>query len=212
MLRLNVDPAAPARAVLDRAAETIRAGGVVALPTDTLYALAADPFSELAVGRVLAAKIRTPERGLPLVAADVAQIVAQIGELSPLARMLAARFWPGPLTLLVAAPDAMAPAVAGGTGRVGVRVPAHAVARELCRACGCVLTATSANISGRAATADPDDVMTSLGARVDVLLDGGKTPGGLPSTIVDVSAIEPRLVRDGAISWETVLTCVRHER
>ena len=163
MLRLIVDSMAPDRAVLDRAADAIRAGGIVALPTDTLYGLAADPFSEPAVRRLVSVKGRTFARALPLIAADLAQIVAQLGELSTLARVLAARFWPGPLTLLVPAPEGVAAEVSGGTGRVGVRVPAHGVARGLCHASGRVLTATSANLTGRAATQDPvSEAMSAL--------------------------------------------------
>ena len=211
VLRLVVDSTAPDPAALARAAGVIRAGGIVAVPTDTLYGLAADPFSAEAVGRLFSIKDRALDRALPLIAADVTQIVAQLGELSPLARLLAERFWPGPLTLLVPAPDTMARDVSGGTGRVGVRVPAHAVARGLCRESGGVLTATSANISGRPATSDPEEVVASLGPHVDIVLDAGKTGGGLPSTIVDVSALEPRLVRRGVIPWETVVSCLRRE-
>lgn len=211
VLRLVVDSTAPDPAVLERAAGAIRAGGIVVVPTDTLYGLAADPFSAQAVRRLFSIKDRALDRALPLIAADVAQIVAQLGDLSPLARLLAERFWPGPLTLLVPAPGAMAPEVSGGTGCVGVRVPAHAVARGVCRASGGVLTATSANISGRQATGDPEEVVASLGPHVDILLDAGKTEGGLPSTIVDVSALEPRLVRHGVIPWETVVSCLRRD-
>lgn len=211
VLRLVVDSTAPDPAVLARAAGAIRAGGVVAVPTDTLYGLAADPFSARAVRRLFSIKDRALDRALPLMAADVAQIVAQLGGLSPLAEILATRFWPGPLTLLVPAPATMADEVSGGTGRVGVRVPAHAVARGLCLASGSVLTATSANLSGRQPTGDPEVVVASLGADVDIVLDAGTTEGGLPSTIVDVSALEPRLVRRGVIPWETVMSCLRRE-
>ena len=211
VLRLVVDSTAPDPAVLARAAGAIRAGGIVAVPTDTLYGLAADPFSAQAVRRLFSIKDRALDRALPLIAADVGQIVAQLGELSPLARLLAERFWPGPLTLLVPAPATLADEVSGGTGRVGVRVPAHAVARGVCRATGSVLTATSANLSGRQPTGDPEVVIASLGADVDIVLDAGTTGGGLPSTIVDVSALEPRLVRRGVIPWETVVSCLRRE-
>jgi L-threonylcarbamoyladenylate synthase len=207
MIRLVVNQIEPEPAILERVAAVIRAGGVVALPTDTLYGLAADPFNAPAVRRVFLVKGRTSGRALPLVAADVAQINAQLGLLPPLALALAEGFWPGPLTLLVPASGALAADVTGGTGRVGVRVPAHAVARGLCRACGSVLTATSANLSGRPASNDPDDVARSLGSELDVLLDAGKAPGGPSSTIVDVTGVEPQLVRAGAIPWEEVRTC-----
>jgi L-threonylcarbamoyladenylate synthase len=139
-----------------------------------------------------------------LVAADVAQVIEQLGPLPAVASGLAARFWPGPLTLLVSAPPALAAAVSAGTGRVGVRVPAHAVARDLCAACGRVLTATSANLSGQPATNDPDVVAASLDPSIDVLLDAGRTAGGQPSTIIDVSGTTPLLVREGAVPWVEV--------
>jgi L-threonylcarbamoyladenylate synthase len=207
MIRVVVNRTEPAPVLLDRAAAVILAGGLVALPTDTLYGLAADPFNAAAVRRVFLVKGRTLARALPLVAADVAQINSQLGPLSPIALALARRFWPGPLTLLVPASGVLAADVTGGTGRVGVRVPAHAVARGLCRACGSVLTATSANLSGRPPSNDPDDVARSLGSALDILLDAGPAPGGPSSTIVDVTGVELQLVRAGAIPWEEVRTC-----
>ena len=208
MIRLSIDASAPDPASLALAVNAIRAGGVVALPTDTLYGLAADPFDAAAVGRVFAAKGRGAGRALPLVAADRAQVEALLGALSPTAARLADGFWPGPLTLLVPAPDRLVAEVTAGTRRVGVRVPAHAVARALCRACRTVVTATSANLSGQPALADPDAVAAALGARIDVLIDAGPCPGGAPSTIVDVSETPPRLVREGAIAWQEVQTCL----
>jgi L-threonylcarbamoyladenylate synthase len=213
MRRVTIDARQPAAAVLAEAVTILLAGGVVAMPTDTLYGLAADPFSTAAVARVFAIKGRPAERAMPLVAADVDQVVRHIGPLSEPARRLASRYWPGPLTLLVARPPSMPAEVAGGRGEVGVRVPAHAVPRELCRACGRLLTATSANLSGEPASNDPDDIERSLdvagGMGVDLLLDAGRTPGGAPSTIVDVTGREVRLVRPGAIAWDDVQACMQ---
>ena len=191
------------------AATAILAGQVVAIPTDTLYGLAADPFSRIAVARVFEVKGRLAERALLLIAGDTAQIAARLGPLSQVAQRLADRFWPGPLTLLIEAPDTLAPDVTGGSGRVGVRVPAHEVARALCRACRLPLTATSANISDRPATNDPDEVARMLGPRIDVLLDAGQTAGGPPSTIVDATGPTLRLVRAGAVPWDEVMACVQ---
>jgi L-threonylcarbamoyladenylate synthase len=192
------------------AADVIRAGGVVAIPTDTLYGLAVDPFNVEAVARVFDVKGRSADRGLPLIAAEVAQIDAHLGSLPAAARRLAQEFWPGPLTLLVRAPRSIATEVTGGTGSVGVRVPAHDAARALCRTCGVPVTATSANISNHPATNDPDVVEATLGAAIDLLLDAGRTAGGPPSTIVDVTGSALRLVRPGAIAWEEVLACAQH--
>lgn len=208
MRRVAIDARRPDAAVLENAAALILAGGIVAVPTDTLYGLAADPFSAEAVARVFAAKGRTAERALPLIAADIDQIEDQLGPLPPDGRRLAAAYWPGPLTLLMLRPATMPENVTGGLAHVGVRVPAHAVARGLCRACGRPLTATSANRSGAPASADPDDVVRALGESVELLLDAGPTPGGMPSTIVNVSGPQVRLVRAGAIPWKEVQACL----
>jgi L-threonylcarbamoyladenylate synthase len=193
---------------LDEAVRAIRAGGVVAMPTDTLYGLAVDPRQQDAVARVFAVKGRAADSALPLIASSPAQVAAHLGALPPLAARLAARFWPGPLTLLLAAPPSLAPEVNGGTGRVGVRVPAHRIARALCAACDSLLTATSANVTGQPPSADPDEVARAIGDRIDVLVDAGRTPGGLPSTIVDATGDRPAIVRLGAIPHEAIVECV----
>jgi len=202
--RVFVDPEAPQRDALQEAAKWIVNGGLVALPTDTLYGLAADPFQSDAVSRILAVKGRQAGHALPLIAADVEQIAASLGPLPPMGARFAGRFWPGPLTLLLTAPARLAREVAAGTGRVGVRVPRSEVARAVCRAAGVPVTATSANVSGQPAAADPDQVERTLGDAVDLLIDTGPTPGGAPSTIVDVTGEAPRLVRAGAIPWDEI--------
>jgi L-threonylcarbamoyladenylate synthase len=212
MRRVFVDPEAPQRDALQEAAKWIRNGGLVALPTDTFYGLSADPFRAAAVLRVFAVKGRMADRALPLIAADAEQIAARLGPLPPSGRRLAEKFWPGPLTLLMTAPAALARDVTGGTGRVGVRVPAHGIARAICREAGGPITATSANQSGQPATADPDEVERTLGADVDLLIDAGTTPGGAPSTIVDVTVPVPRLVRAGAVPWEDIQVCLNLDR
>jgi L-threonylcarbamoyladenylate synthase len=204
MRRVFADREAPQRDAIDEAAKWIRLGYVVAMPTDTLYGLAADPFSETAVARVYDVKGRGADRALPLIAADVRQIAAHLGPLSEVSRRLADHFWPGPLTLLMPAARQLTRDVSGGTGQVGVRVPADAIARSVCAACGHPVTATSANVSGHPAPATPDEVERALGDRIEFLLDAGPTPGGAPSTIVDASGAEPRLIRAGAISWDEI--------
>ncbi|MCC7416928.1 MAG: threonylcarbamoyl-AMP synthase [Acidobacteria bacterium] len=208
MRRVFVNPEAPHRDAVQEAAARILRGRIVALPTDTLYALAVDPFLPAAVHDLYEAKGRPAQRALPLIAADAGQIRASIAPLSAAAERLGATFWPGPLTLLLRAPRALAPEVHAGTGRVGVRVPASAVARAVCLEAGRPITATSANPSGVPATADPDVVERTLGARIDFLLDAGMAPGGPPSTIVDVDGPAPRLVRAGAVPWDLVQACL----
>jgi L-threonylcarbamoyladenylate synthase len=204
MVRLTVDAREPDAAAIARAAAAIQAGGLVVVPTDTLYALAANPFDSAAVERVFRVKGRPGDRALLLIASDLAQVTATLGPMPAAAVSLARRFWPGPLTLLVPAPAALAAGLTAGAGHVGVRVPAHPVARALCAACGHPLTATSANLSGAPASADAAVASRSLESAVDFVLDAGPTPGGPPSTIVDVSNGRLTLVRPGAIEWKEI--------
>jgi len=205
MLRITVTAVAPDHESIGRAASVVRAGGVAAIPTDTLYGLAANPFDVAAINKLFTIKRRDLEKAIPLVAADMAQVEASLGVLPTLGARLARAFWPGPLTLVVRAPETLAVEVTGGTGTVGVRVPACEVTRALCAAARLPLTATSANISGEPPTNLPETVAASLGACLDVLIDSGPTAGGPPSTIVDVTGPEPRLIRAGAITWDAVL-------
>ena len=206
--RLTVDPVNPDPVSIRSAAEAVLAGSVVIFPTDTLYGLAADPSDASAVRRIFAAKGRPEGKALPLVAADIEQVERFLGALTPQGRRLAQQLWPGALTLVVAAPAHLPDEVTAGSGTVGIRVPDHAVARALCRACERPLTATSANISGEPPTSDPDVAAQLLGLRIEVLLDAGPTPGGPPSTIVDLTADAPRLVRAGAVAWDTIAACL----
>lgn len=208
MRRIVVDPVHPDAALLREAAAVVRAGGIVAFPTDTLYGLAVNPFDPQAVLGLFSAKARDPGRAVPLIASDLEQVIACIGRLPALGRQLALRFWPGPLTMVVVAPPALA-SVAAPDGTVGVRVPGHATARALCQAADLPLTATSANISGADASSSPDVVAQTLGDRIDLLVDAGPTPGGPPSTLVDVTGRVPRQIRAGAISWTEIEACVR---
>ena len=209
MRRVVVDAERPSRDVLLEAADIIRNGGIVAMPTETLYGLAADPFSSAAIARVFAVKGRAAEQAIALVAADVIQINEQVQPLLELELRLAKAFWPGPLTMLLERPASIPAELTGGSSRVGVRVPAHEVTRKLCRASSRVLTATSANLSGQPASADPDVVANVFASSdVNLLLDAGRTPGGLPSTIVEVHPSSVRLVRTGAIDFREVQACV----
>jgi len=211
MRRVFVDAEAPQRDALLEAAKWIRQGGVVAIPTDTLYGLAVDPLSRQAIDRLMAVKGRSRERAIALIGADIGQVVSDLGVLPPVAQRLASAYWPGPLTLLVPRPASMPEELTGGSPLVGVRVPNDDTARELCRFWGHVLTATSANVSGEPPSDDPDDVAHVFDhSDVGLLLDGGTTRGGPPSTVVDAVSDDVRLIREGAIAWEDVQACVRN--
>ncbi len=186
-----------------RAAEVLRGGGLVVYPTETFYGLGALAGSAAAVARLAEAKLRPAGKPVPLVAADLGMARAVASAFPPLAERLAARFWPGPLTLVLPAAPGLPPEVAGD-GTVGVRVPGSALARELSRLAGGPLTSTSANPSGGRPATRPGDLDPGLVSRVDAVLDGGETPGGLPSTVVAVDPAGPRLLRAGAVPWEAV--------
>jgi L-threonylcarbamoyladenylate synthase len=208
MDHLLVDPLAPDPGVVSRAARAILAGGVVAYPTDTLYGLAADPRNSLAIARLFAVKERAGDQPIPLIAADLSQVEREAGRLGDLARRLANRFWPGPLTLIVEASPRISPLIHGATGTVAVRVPDHAVARMLAALCKCPITSTSANLSGEPAPEAADRIAPILRERIDVLLDAGATRGGLPSTVVNATGDVPVLVREGVVPWGCVLECL----
>ena len=192
-----------AHAAVQLAVDALRRGQVVAYPTDTLYGLAVNPANGDAVSRLFALKGRPLDKAIPLIAADLDQ-VRDWTTMTPLAERLAASFWPGPLTLVVATRRVVDPRVLGDGGTVAIRVPDQGVARTLAAAAGCPITSTSANASGQPPTPNPDGVARTLPA-VDVLVDDGVTTGGVASTIVDATGTQPILVRAGAIAWERVL-------
>jgi L-threonylcarbamoyladenylate synthase len=185
------------------AAEALRRGGVVAYPTETFYGLGALAADGAAVERLVRAKGRPDGKPLPLLAAGLDQVDA-LADLPPLARRLAAAFWPGPLTLVVPARPGLHPAITGGTGTVGVRITSSPVAAALARQAGGALVATSANLAGEPPAATPAALDPALVARLDLVLDGGPAPGGLASTVVAVEGERLRLLRAGAIPVDRV--------
>ena len=204
MSRRLIDPKAIDARAIREAADILRRGGVVAYPTDTQYGLAVDPRSDGAVEALFSIKGRDSSAAMPLVAADRNQ-AREAGVFGPPEERLAAAFWPGPLTIVVQPAAGVSPLVRGAFGTVGVRVPAHAVARALAAAFGWCITATSANRSGHPAATTADEVAAALGDRVDLLLDAGPAPGGPPSTVVQIVDGRATLHRPGAVAWDRVL-------
>ncbi len=188
------------------AAAVLRRGGLVVYPTETFYGLGALAREEEALERLARAKLRPEGKPLPLLAADLTQVV-EVALLEGRAARLAARFWPGPLTLVLPARPGLPAEITAGTGTVGIRVPGSALARALARAAGGALVSTSANPSGGPPPARVDDLEPGLRGAVDHVLDGGPTPGGRPSTVVAVDGEAVRLVRAGAVSFERVTDC-----
>jgi L-threonylcarbamoyladenylate synthase len=191
------------------AIEALRAGGVVAVPTDTVYGLAAALDVPGAIERLFAAKGRSTDRAIAVLLAGVEQAEA-IATLPPEALALGAAFWPGGLTLVVRQrPDRQLPAaLTGGADTIGIRVPDRAAPRALAAALG-PLPTTSANVSGEPELPDAAAIHARLGARIDLILDGGPAPGGRASTVVDVTVDPPRILRDGAIPAADVESALR---
>lgn len=195
---LRVDAERPEAAAIEAAAATLRAGGLVAFPTETFYGLGAAVSRPDAVERVFAAKGRPAAMPL-LVLVDSEAMAAAIADVPPAARPLMGRHWPGPLTLVMPARAHLAAAVTAGTGTVGVRLPAHAVARALVTAVGEPVTAPSANVTGAPPVTTAAEVLAAFDGAIDMVLDGGPTPGGPPSTVLDVTVVPPRVLRAGAV-------------
>lgn len=199
---VRVDPAAPSEAALGEAAAVLHDGGLVAFPTETVYGLGADARSPAAVARIFAAKGRPADNPL-IVHVDSLDAAEQVTSwLSPLARDLAARWWPGPLTMVLEADPAVPTVTTGGLATVAVRVPSHPVALALLRRAAIPLAAPSANRSGRPSPTSAQHVVDDLGDAVDMIIDGGPSTVGVESTVVDARGDAPVVLREGAMTRE----------
>lgn len=200
MILLPVDPVSPDPAALAPAAQTLRRGGLVAFPTETVYGLGAHALDPDAVARIYAAKGRPGYNPLivHLANADAARALTSAWPAE--ADALAAAFWPGPLTLVLPKDDRVPDAVTAGLPSVALRVPAHPVAHALLRAAGIPVAAPSANRSTEVSPTTAQHVARSLGGRVDVIVDGGPCPVGIESTVLSLAGPVPTLLRPGTIS------------
>ena len=187
----------------ERALTVLQKGGIAAFPTDTVYGLGALAFDNAAIESIYVAKGRPIEKAIPVLIADVDDLKLVCDAVPPMARILAARFWPGPLTCVIPKKETLPPAISATT-TVAVRIPDHAVARALLRAAG-AMAVTSANISGQASPSTAQGVYDQLKGRIPLILDGGKTPGGVPSTLVDCTGKIPVIIRAGPISLAEIL-------
>lgn len=197
---IRVDPNAPEGAVLTRAANILRSGGLVAFPTETVYGLGANALDPAAVARIYEAKGRPGYNPLIVHVADVDAARALSSAWPALADELAAAFWPGPLTLVVPKAAHVPDAVTAGLPSVALRIPAHPVALALLRAAALPVAAPSANRSTEISPSTAEHVAKSLGGRVDLILDGGPTRVGIESTVLDLTGPRPALLRPGSLS------------
>ena len=186
----------------------LRAGELVVYPTETFYGIGADPFSASALARLFRVKEREPGRPVGLIAADAAMAFSVAREVPIEARRLADAFWPGPLTIVMAARDEIAPELTGPDG-VGVRVSPNPVARALSAGLGRPVTATSANLTGEAPASTLDEARAGLGEKVKVYLEGGKSTASAPSTVIAVGGHGWRMIRVGAISEDQIAAALK---
>jgi L-threonylcarbamoyladenylate synthase len=194
---------------LEQAAALLHAGGLVAFPTDTVYGLGAALFNVQAIEQLYIVKGRDAAKAIAVLVGDESALGQVAGVLSGVAARLARRFWPGPLTLVVAAHPSL-PASLSPLPTVGVRMPDHPVALALLRHTG-PLAVTSANLSGEPSATTAEEVYAQLKGRIPFILDGGQTPGGRPSTVVDCTGRELVILRQGPISLQLLLEVAQSE-
>jgi len=201
---VEIDPIHPEKA-FSRCREVIHAGGVIVYPTDTLYGLGADPKNPDAVRKLFTIKCRQADQPILLLIKDANEVRDWAADITPRAEGLMKKFWPGPLTLVFKAKPEVMAELTGGAGTIGLRVPGNTLTRQLLASLGIALTGTSANITGKPGPRTAQEAAEAIGGMVDMVLDGGRTEGDNPSTVVDVSADEPMMIREGAIPSREIL-------
>ena len=194
------------------AARILAEGGLVAFPTDTVYGVGAHALQPDAVERIYTAKIRPRDKAIPILLAKPDDLVLVAEGITETAWLLAERFWPGGLTLVLPRKANVPDVVSAGGPTVAVRVPDHPVPLALIAALGTPLAATSANLSGHPSPVTAQEVKAELGGRIELILDGGQCPGGIPSTVLDLSADPPTVLRAGAIAVEEIKAALAEQR
>jgi L-threonylcarbamoyladenylate synthase len=191
---------------LARALAVLQSGGLIAFPTDTVYGLAAATFSAASIDRLYQAKTREALKAIAVLVGELEQLAQLTTGMTASAQRLAQHFWPGALTLVVPKHPKLPPNISPYP-TIGVRMPDHAFARTLLRKTGPLAT-TSANFSGGSNTLTTQDVLAQLDGRIELILDGGACPGGVPSTVVDCSKSPPAILREGAITEAQILSVI----
>jgi len=193
---------------IKRAVADLRQGGVVAFPTETYYGLAVDPFNPDALSRLFAVKKRQTDKPILTLVSDRKQLAQLVRNIPEPFQTLMDRFWPGPLTLVIEGGPGLPSLLTGHTSTVGVRQSSHPVARQLCSSFGSAITATSANISGYAPAVNAGEIIHTFGTEIDLVIDGGTTPGGAGSTLIGLENGRLQLIRDGVIPFAEVTAAV----
>lgn len=191
---------------IKRALEVLKSGGLVAFPTDTVYGVGTLAFDNAAIESIYTAKDRPIEKAIPILIGEMSDLDKVAVDIPNMARIFASRFWPGPLTCVVPKKQTL-PLAVSATSTVAVRIPDHPDARALLIAAG-PMAVTSANISGQPSPVTAMEVFNQLNGRIPLILDGGTTPGGIPSTLVDCTGEQPIILREGPISLNDLLAAL----
>lgn len=191
---------------LSLAADTIRSGGVIAFPTDTVYGIGASAIDKDAIEKLYLVKGRSQDKAIPILLADIEELTQITPTPGGIVQIIMDKFWPGALTLilplLAGLPSNLSP-----TQTIGIRIPDFDLTRELLRHTG-PLAATSANLSGQESARNAEQVKENLKGEIDLILDGGNSPGGEDSTVLDCTKAEPLILRTGPISWEEIIRAI----
>jgi L-threonylcarbamoyladenylate synthase len=196
---LEIDADHPDPALIARAVAILKDGGVIAYPTETFYGLGAHAGNAAAVERIFAIKGRSFRNPIALIIGNDESLKELVKDVPAAANKLMEAFWPGALTLLFHASARIIPRLTAGTGKIGIRVSSHPIAAALAKTLAFPITATSANRSGATECSTAEAVLDRLGAEIDALIDGGRTPGGVGSTILDMTTDPPAMLREGVI-------------
>ena len=199
---IKIDPRNVEPGIIQNVVATLSRGGVIVYPTDTFYGLGADSYTEKAVERISSLKKRRRLKPFPVLISGPEMLEDIVEDVPPSFSPISSRFWPGPLTLVLKAASGFPAGLLGPGRSIGVRLPAVPWLRELVGRLGSPMVATSANITGRGELSRPEEIIQLFDGKVELIVDGGKTPGVRPSTVIDLTSGKPKLLRHGAISME----------
>ena len=202
---ITANPHNPVRSEIAEAVRILKAGGIAAYPTETFYGLAAASTNETAIERIFAVKGRDEQNPLSLIIGNESQLTPLVSGIPAAARQLADRFWPGGITILFEASPLAPTRLTGGTGKIGIRLSSNPIASLLADELGCAITATSANQSGAPECTSCPEVARTIGNLIDIIIDGGVSPGPPGTTIVDATVDPPRILREGLIPRTLIL-------
>ena len=206
---LKIDPNHPEAEILAEAVSILHRGGIIAYPTETFYGLGVDGENEQAIEKIFLVKGRAFRHPIALIIGDEAPLSDLTTEFPAVGRLLADKLWPGPLTLVVKSSAKVSPRLTAGSGKIGIRISSHLVAKALAMTFGRAITATSANLSGAPECNTGQQVLEQLGDRIDAIIDGGVTPGGEGSTFLDITTEPPTLLRKGIVPESIIRSCIQ---